>query len=52
MLTRNSSFSLTKTKKVDRLFIRLQSKLSSDLETRGTFYLVQTFFVMLLNVIC
>jgi|TARA_B110000003_G_scaffold266017_1_gene292467 hypothetical protein len=39
MLTRNSSFSLTKTKKVDRLFIRLQSKLSSDLRNKGNFLL-------------
>jgi len=39
MLTRSSLFSLTKRKKVDKLFLRLQYKLSSNLKNKGNFLL-------------
>ena len=39
MSTLNSSFSLIKRKKVNKLFTRLQSKLSSNLKNKGNFLL-------------
>ena len=39
MLTSSSLFSLNKRKKVDKLFLRLQYKLSSNLKNKGNFLL-------------
>ena len=39
MSTLNSSFSLIKRKKVNKLFTRLQSKLSPNLKNKGNFLL-------------
>jgi len=39
MSTLSSSFSLTKRKKVNKLFTRLQSKLSANLKNKGNFLL-------------
>jgi hypothetical protein len=39
MSTLNSSFSLIERKKVNKLFTRLQSKLSSNLKNKGNFLL-------------